>query len=489
MHATPDIDIRRQFVSAQITSERKSELGQFMTASGIAAFMANMFDDLEDKDIRLLDAGAGIGSLTVAFIELAARHLPNSLHSVSWEIDPFMQGHLAETLETCRELFAGLSFEIKTEDFILSAAEGVRYGATQKFTHAILNPPYKKLKTVSDHRRALRGVGIETSNLYAAFVALALLMLEDGGELVAITPRSFCNGVYFKPFRKLLMTHGAIEQVHIFEARNHAFKGDEVLQENIVFRITKGKKQGDVTLSLSSDAAFSDLTKRLVPFGEIVLERDEEKIIHLPTEALSEKQEEMMSRFTSQLADIGIAVSTGPVIDFRLKQHLRQDLETDCVPLVYSLHFSNGYIAHPKPNRKANAIAENEETAKWLMPTGHYVCVRRLSSKEEKRRIVPALFDPAITDCKKIGFDNHMNVFHENKKGLPPLLAKGLAIYLGSTFVDQWFRRFNGHTQVNAGDLRALRYPSRSELEKWGERLGNRLLSQKIIDAIVEGSV
>ena len=80
-----------------------------------------------------------------------------------------------------------------------------------------------------------------------------------------------------------------------------------------------------------------------------------------------------------------------------------------------------------------------------------------------------------------------MNVFHEKKEGLPPLLSKGLAVYLGSTFADKWFRRFNGHTQVNAGDLRALRYPDRKTLETWGKCVGEKLPTQEEIDRMVEG--
>lgn len=487
MHAIQNIDARRISVSAQIPAEKKSEFGQFMTPLGVASFMAGMFSDLDGKDIRLLDAGAGIGSLIAAFVERACKALPQSLHCVAWELDPLMREHLSETLEACRDICDGLSSEIRGEDFILSASEGVRYGTTPKFTHAILNPPYKKLKTVSDHRKALRTVGVETSNLYAAFVALALHMLEEGGELVAITPRSFCNGTYFKPFRKMLLELAAIRQVHVFETRNHAFKGDEVLQENVIFRIVKGAEQGDVVLSMSSDASFFNLTKKRLPFGEIVLDGDQEQIIHLPTEESSDEQDEMMTRFSHSLEDLGISVSTGPVVDFRLKSHLRSDVEIGCVPLVYCLHFTDGCIEHPKTSKKANAIVENEETSKWLMPTGHYVLVRRLSSKEEKRRIVPALFDPASVECEKVGFENHMNVFHEKKKGLPPLLAKGLAVYLGSTFADRWFRRFNGHTQVNAGDLRALRYPDRKTLEAWGTTVGEKLPTQEEIDLMVEG--
>src|SRR5574343_110376 len=400
MHAIQNIDTRRQAVASLIPAERKSEFGQFMTPSVIASFMAGMFADLAGKDVRLLDAGAGIGSLSVAFVEQAAKALPRSLCCFAWEIDPLMREHLFETLKAYEEAFGGIFTEIRSEDFIPSASEGVRYGTTPKFTHAILNPPYKKLKTASDHRRALRSVGIETTNLYTAFVALALLMLEDGGELVAITPRSFCNGTYFRPFRKMLLDRSAIRQVHVFKARNHAFKGDEVLQENIIFRIVKGAEQGDVILSTSGDASFSDLAEKRVPFGEIVLDGDKDQIIHLPTDEQSDEQDEMMTRFTNSLEDIGIGVSTGPVVDFRLKGHLRQNVEADCVPLIYCLHFTDGYISHPKPNKKANGIAVNNDTAKWLMPAGQYVCLRR-GSPSISARLSPTAGSVVSTDTRR----------------------------------------------------------------------------------------
>ena len=119
--------------------------------------------------------------------------------------------------------------------------------------------------------------------------------------------------------------------------------------------------------------------------------------------------------------------------------------------------------------------------------SGHYVVVRRLSSKEEKRRIVPAVFDPEKVPCEKVGFENHLNVFHAGRKGLPANVAKGLAIFLGSTLADKWLRRFNGHTQINAGDLRVLRYPDLKTLAGWGAKVHGSLPSQEKIDELVEG--
>ena len=66
-------------------------------------------------------------------------------------------------------------------------------------------------------------------------------------------------------------------------------------------------------------------------------------------------------------------------------------------------------------------------------------------------------------------------------------MASGLAVYLNSSLVDRFFRQFNGHTQVNAADLRSLRYPNRDTLERIGAENGDRTLSQNDVDEIIEG--
>ena len=486
------IDERRVAIALATPEKRKSELGQFMTPSVIATFMASMFNPLGKKNIRLLDAGAGIGSLTAAFAERAAREKAASLQCEAWEIDGRLHAPLQDTLDICASEIraAGGEFDstIQVEDFIISFSSLFALEKMTSPTHAILNPPYKKIHSASAHRQALRHYGVETANLYSSFVALALKSLADGGELVAITPRSFCNGTYFRPFRELLLRNAALVQIHLFESRTHAFKGDEVLQENVIFHIVKGQKQGSVILSSSSDATFSNVVTRLVPFSEIVFLTDKEKIFHLVPGLDSIATTTGMKKYNNKLEDIGLGVSTGPVVDFRLRAHLRTASGVGIAPLVYAHHFESGFVSHPKPDaKKPNYIALNDQTSKWMMSTGFYVCVRRLSSKEEKRRIVPAVFDPAKVACQIIGFDNHMNVFHSGKKGLPKDVAKGLAVYLGSTFADQWLRRFSGHTQVNAGDLRAMRYPDLETLNKWGMQVDGNLPAQEQIDEIVGG--
>lgn len=120
-----------------------------------------------------------------------------------------------------------------------------------------------------------------------------------------------------------------------------------------------------------------------------------------------------------------------------------------------------------------------------MVPAGIYVLVKRFSSKEERRRLVAAVFDPERVPGPVVGFENHLNYFHADGAPMSRTVALGLAAFLNSTQVDQYFRQFNGHTQVNATDLRAMRYPALANLEALGEQVGLRLNDQDLIDALV----
>src|SRR3954453_16050429 len=106
---------------------------------------------------------------------------------------------------------------------------------------------------------ALRG------NLYTPFLPLAVQLMREGGELVAIIPRSFCNGMYFRPFRNWLLDRVAITQIHVLESRSKAFSDDDVLQENIIVRLEKGAGQGPVVISTSDGARFRATADATLP--------------------------------------------------------------------------------------------------------------------------------------------------------------------------------------------------------------------------------
>ena len=479
---------------------RRHELGQFLTPHPVADFMASLFET-HWPELDLLDAGAGGGALSAALVRrlCASHHQPKRICITAYELDETLIESLQATLQNCQRVCerAGIQFSatVLNEDFIATAATMVRdelfMSRKPRFNAAIVNPPYRKIRSDSSTRLLLRSAGIETGNFYAGFVALITKLLADQGELVAITPRSFCNGPYFKPFRTDFLEMMSLRRLHVFESRSAAFNRDAVLQENIITHAVKGAtKPKRVIISSSSGASGSSVTEREVEYCESVSPDDADQFSHLAEGDTQDSARAIMGRLSASLPELGLTVSTGRVVDFRAKEFLREQPESDTAPLIYPCHFNGGFVHWPKEKaRKPNAIVSNEQTRELLVPAGVYVLVKRFTAKEERKRIVACIYDSHQIDAPLVGFENHLNYFHVNGRGLPMSLAKGLAAFLNSTVVDVYFRQFNGHTQVNATDLRSLNFPTKVELEKLGHRIAKPGMPQEELDALVEEEI
>ncbi|HHX8464617.1 TPA: Eco57I restriction-modification methylase domain-containing protein [Vibrio diabolicus] len=486
------VDSIREHSNTLLDEATRGKMGQYMTPSAVAQILARQFNNL-DGELSIIDAGAGVGSLTTALIARGIDEFaPTSIVSNTWELEPVLVEHLHQSLNLnqslCNESQIDFNSNVHSADFIESAVNILQARArgeqTSTFNKAILNPPYLKIAASSKERRLLRSVGVETGNLYSCFVALALMLLEDGGELVAITPRSFCNGPYFNDFRRLLLDNNSLSKLHVFESRKKAFKADKVLQENVIFHIVKGEEQGDVEITSSTCAEDNEPQVRIATFDEVVNPENPDRFIHIVTNDIQAQIAQRIGGMPCSLEDLGINASTGKVVDFRTKENLRKQPEDNSVPLIFPVHFNNGGIEWPLENiKKPNALARNDETEKQLVPNGFYVLTKRLSAKEESRRIVAALYTPDIYEVDMVGFENKTNYFHANGQPLEYFFAKGLWAYLNSTIVDQYFRQFNGHTQVNATDLRVLRYPTSNTLVQLGRLVES--YDQQHIDELI----
>lgn len=492
------VDLLRLDASRRFGNTARTELGQFFTPAPIARLMASMLQ-YSARSVSILDPGAGVGSLFAACVaELCSRvERPEGIVVTAYEIDERLAEYLDDTAKLCSAECArrGIRFsvDIRREDFIRSAADTLAGGLFASsplpgFTVAILNPPYRKINTDSEARLLLRRLSVETSNLYTGFLAAAVRLLQSGGELVAITPRSFCNGTYFRPFRRFFLEEMALRRLHVFETRDHAFQEDSVLQENIILHAVKGAS-GDARVFITSSHGPDDdlIAIRSVACDEVVRPDDPNQFIYVVPDGLGRQVAEGMAAFRSSVADLSLTVSTGRVVDFRAIPFLRAEAGPDTAPLIYPAHFTGGYVGWPNVRtKKPNAIVLAEATSELLVPSEHYVLVKRFSAKEERRRIVAAVYDAGRIRTERVGFENHLNYYHRAGRGLPLSLARGLAVFLNSTLVDAYFRQFNGHTQVNAGDLRSLPYPTEAELHSLGERVGDSFPSQEDVDRLVE---
>ena len=158
----------------------KQDLGQFFTPTPVADFMASLFE-LPFDEIHLLDAGAGEGALTEAFVRWASsqEQRPRRLAVVAYEVDDRVLDRLRQTMERCEVLCGkrGIEFasEIRPSDFIEAALEFVRddlfRSAQSPFNAALLNPPTRKSTAIRGRdgcyaRRALKpAISTQASSL------------------------------------------------------------------------------------------------------------------------------------------------------------------------------------------------------------------------------------------------------------------------------------------------------------------------------------
>ena len=167
-----------------------------------------------------------------------------------------------------------------------------------------------------------------------------------------------------------------LQQIHIFEARNSAFKGDEVLQENIIQHAIKGKKPfkvlittsrcGDFQVDSKSGKYFAEDMTHRVNYKAVNRPNDSDGFVHIATNELEQVIVDRMAHFTKSLKDLGIEISTGPVVDFRIKDDLCNQPEKTTCSLLYSAHFKNGKLVWPKAMKKPNAIRVSDTSRRWL---------------------------------------------------------------------------------------------------------------------------
>lgn len=464
-------EARRKTSLAGLNPDEQAAFGQYFTPYQAARIIADLPRIPEGEAVRILDPGAGSGILTAALVERLREHRPElRIHVTAVEVDGTLHPALRETLADI-EALGGVTTELVDADFI-----GWALTTRERFDLVIQNPPYAKLQTGSGPQNTLRAAGIDVPNIYAAFLALGLRLLHADGQQVAITPRSWMNGTYYSAFRREFVSAAGIDGIHTFESRSKVFGDTGVLQEAIVVSATVSAKPENVIVYTSHDHR-EDATARTVPYADVVTA----DFIHVPaTEKDADAVAWMTAHATQTLADLGLTVSTGRVVDFRSREMLHQERVAGAAPMVNATHLRGGVTNHPVGAKKPEWFhTDPAVAAKLLVPGGAYVLIKRFSAKEERRRVVAAVWESE----GPVALDNKLNFIHEAGHGLDERVARGLAVYLNSTRLDDYFRVFSGHTQVNATDLRQMRFPSLAQLR---ELASAGTTDQASIDAATE---
>ena len=215
------------------------------------------------------------------------------------------------------------------------------------YDYIISNPPYFKLAKDDARTQCCASIVDGQTNIYALFMAICSKMLNESGEMIFITPRSFASGRYFQSFRDYLFANTRLCFVHLFNTRKDTFAKDDVLQELVITRFANSNK-GRIIISHSEGSR--DLSVPIVkdyPETDILDPSTADKVVFLPTDDRDEAILNLFRSWDGNMEKYDINISTGPVVAFRIYDYITADEDIDTIPLYWMHNVIKMLADHP----------------------------------------------------------------------------------------------------------------------------------------------
>ena len=204
-------------------SEKKKELGQFLTTPLIAEFMSKLVYFDEAKTI--LDPAVGEG-VFLKYLDLIKR---KPLEYVAYDVDEMMIRKSKEVLSD--------NIQYECNDYLLS-------DISKKADIIICNPPYNKFQEISKRKEYIKlfkekyGISISGySNLCVYFLAKSLFDLNVNGKCIYIIPYEFLNTGYGENIKKFFIQSKFLKSIYKFDNNLSVF--DNVLTTSCILLFEK----------------------------------------------------------------------------------------------------------------------------------------------------------------------------------------------------------------------------------------------------------
>lgn len=418
-------------------AERKSK-GQFFTSGYLAKKMAG-FIHCEKDHLRILEPGAGNGLLAAAIVQYATENNLCRCFSICYvEKDPDVIPLLRETVRILEAYAKGheilIRSEIREEDFL-------RCSFSERYDAIICNPPYRKAKK-EEVMEFLPDDAKGQPNLYGLFLVKSTMLLEEQGQLIFLTPRSWTSGTYYQFVRSRVIQDLNLKYLLVLQSRINPF-GSETVQQEIMITVAEKSERQDEYITILDDAGGQIRAEAKMILGDTIL---------IPSNPGELEVLKKMRNYPETFDSMGYRFRTGPVVEFRNQNDLRKDPGADTVPLIRMEHITKEGLRYPLPISKPQYL--RREASSLLIPIQKTVLVRRFSSKEESKRLQSCIYEGS---CPFISIENHVN-YLTRKDGKPLskkeiLWAQGI---LESEDYESYMRMYSGNTQIGANDLNRL---------------------------------
>lgn len=472
------------------SKQNRKKIGQFFTSKETAMYMASLIDlDKINESVKILDPGCGSLILCSAVIQhlLEEKNNINKIELTLYENDNSIMNLVEDNIKLIKQYVKELDIDIRIklikENYILHNTKNWKK-PTNYFDIIISNPPYKKIRKNDKEAQALKEIVYGQPNLYYLFMAISVQLIKEGGDFIFIIPRSWTSGLYFTKFREFLFNNMKTKKIHLFHSRNDVFDNENVLQETMIYYAQKGLPELDDLIEINTTMANGDLEliNQMFIENESCIQNFNGRFMFLPV-----KNEEIeilnhLNHFNRTLFESGYKLKTGPIVTFRNIEFLSKN--GNDYPLLYASHFHDGEILFP--NKIENLQYLRKDSKVSFLKNKNYLLLKRLTSKEENRRLQPSLyFKKNIPNSEFLNFENHINYLTKINGELSREELFGLFVIFNSTYWDMYYRILNGSTQVNANEINNMPIPDENLIIELGKRFNEKNKSVEHCDYLI----
>ena len=431
--------------------ENRKTKGQFFTPLSVAEFMA-LRASYASQHLSILEPGAGNGLLTASIIKYC---IENEL-CTSFDVR-FVEND-TDVIELLKSTIAAITNYVNDNNgnikIILSTDNYITTDMDEKYDIAICNPPYKKIRKDSEESRRMNNYVHGQPNLYGLFMCQAINHLKDDGHFVFITPRSWASGSYYKLVRKHVFENLNITDLLLFENRNNVFDNEDVLQETLITVGVKGVQQSQFIYLYNADSNLNLEPMQMEVPSQLIKDIGADSYLLLPKNESDLQVINRMSNIPDTFESLGYCFKTGPVVEFRNKDAISAVAIDGYIPMYRSASIVNGQCVFPANTEKAQYLDLSKK--QLLITNGNTVFLRRLSAKEENRRLQSCIYYQTGNN-EYISVENHVNyLVRSDGTALSEDEVEWINELLMSEDYDAYYRIINGSTQVNAGELNRL---------------------------------
>lgn len=316
-----------------------------------------------------------------------------------------------------------------------------------KFDFIVGNPPYSKRINLKEKEILFQkykdSIGGHP-NLCPLFIHKSINMLKEGGVLGYLVAAPYISAYYNRNLRKLICERTTILEILRFEDRKRVCDG--ILQEFSIGVLRNSKPKGDYQLIVSTTKDRNTLNngninRVKIEYSKVVRDHVYNYEFLIAGNKIDYEIANKVLKDSIPLKSLA-EVHTGEVVQFRSKGFLFNENVPNSYPLVEI--------------EQVKQFAFNKKFTKWYKPkkskqyihSDDLIIVKRMTSKEQPRRLVAAL----IKDISELSVDNKLNLL-KSKDNEDSLFIMGL---LNSKLLDYYFRLYSSNTQVSANEITNL---------------------------------